>query len=181
MVRLTLSVPVLIALAAIAVGCGGPSRGAAVPADGGGERARDAFARVPLMFVENRAQSDVRVRFQAQGPGQAFFLTRRQIALMLQQDSGKGVALSPRFLGADAPVALTGAQRAPGTVNYLLGDDPARWRTGVPGYFDGDTIVASQFRTSTLPTTRMWWRVRANDGSGAPGAWSAVRRVEVKR
>jgi hypothetical protein len=27
----------------------------------------------------------------------------------------------------------------------------------------------------------MWWRVRANDGSGAPGAWSAVRRFEVKR
>jgi hypothetical protein len=136
MVRLTLSVPVLIALAAIAVGCGGPSRGAAVPADGGGERARDAFARVPLTFVENRGQSDARVRFQAQGPGHAFFLTPRQIALMLQQDSGKGVALSLRFLGADPRVALTGAQRAPGTVNYLRGEDPARWRTGAPGYLD---------------------------------------------
>jgi predicted phage tail protein len=45
----------------------------------------------------------------------------------------------------------------------------------------GDTVVFSQFSTSTLPTTRMWWRVRANDGSGAPGARSAVRRVEVKR
>jgi hypothetical protein len=45
----------------------------------------------------------------------------------------------------------------------------------------GSTVVSSQFGTSSLPTTRMWWRVRANDGSGAPGAWSAVRRVEVKR
>jgi hypothetical protein len=26
----------------------------------------------------------------------------------------------------------------------------------------------------------MWWRVRANDASGNPGAWSAVRRFEVK-
>ena len=42
------------------------------------------------------------------------------------------------------------------------------------------TTSASQFTTSTLPTTRMWWRVRANDSSGAPGAWSSVRRVEVK-
>jgi hypothetical protein len=40
------------------------------------------------------------------------------------------------------------------------------------------TVVVSQFG---LPTTRMWWRVRANDGAGAPGAWSVVRRVEVKR
>jgi hypothetical protein len=42
------------------------------------------------------------------------------------------------------------------------------------------TTVPSQFTTSTLPTTRMWWRVRANDPAGNPGAWSAVRRFEVK-
>ncbi len=42
------------------------------------------------------------------------------------------------------------------------------------------TTTASQFTTSTLPATRLWWRVRANDSSGAPGAWSSVRRVEVK-
>ena len=42
------------------------------------------------------------------------------------------------------------------------------------------TIAASQFTTSTLPTTRMWWRVRANDAAGNAGAWSAIRRFEVK-
>jgi hypothetical protein len=42
------------------------------------------------------------------------------------------------------------------------------------------TTSTSQFTTSTLPTTRMWWRVRANNSSGTPGAWSSVRRVEVK-
>jgi hypothetical protein len=26
----------------------------------------------------------------------------------------------------------------------------------------------------------MWWRVRANNASGTPGAWSSVRRFEVK-
>jgi hypothetical protein len=44
----------------------------------------------------------------------------------------------------------------------------------------GDTIALSQFSTSTLPTRRMWWRVRVNDGSGAPGSWSGPRRFEVK-
>ena len=34
------------------------------------------------------------------------------------------------------------------------------------------TGPSSQFTTNTLPTVRMWWRVRANDASGAPGAWS---------
>jgi hypothetical protein len=42
------------------------------------------------------------------------------------------------------------------------------------------TTTASQFTTSTLPTRRMWWRVRANDASGAPGAWSPAIRFEVK-
>jgi hypothetical protein len=42
------------------------------------------------------------------------------------------------------------------------------------------TVTASQLTTSTLPTTRMWWRVRANSASGAPGNWSSMRRFEVK-
>ena len=33
----------------------------------------------------------------------------------------------------------------------------------------GETTAFSQLTTSSLPTKRMWWRVRANDGSGAPG------------
>ena len=37
-------------------------------------------------------------------------------------------------------------------------------------------VAGSQFVTSSLPTTQMWWRVRANDG----GPWSAVRRLEVR-
>ena len=41
--------------------------------------------------------------------------------------------------------------------------------------------TVSQFTTSTLPTTRMWWRVRANSSSGTPGSWSAARRFEVKQ
>ena len=41
--------------------------------------------------------------------------------------------------------------------------------------------TASQFTTSTLPTTRMWWRVRANSASGTAGNWSSSRRFEVKQ
>jgi hypothetical protein len=41
-------------------------------------------------------------------------------------------------------------------------------------------VTASTFSTSTLPTTRMWWRVRANDSAGNPGAFSAIRRLEIR-
>jgi hypothetical protein len=41
--------------------------------------------------------------------------------------------------------------------------------------------TVSQFTTNTLPTTRMWWRVRANSASGTAGSWSSARRFEVKQ
>ena len=49
-----------------------------------------------------------------------------------------------------------------------------------PQVVNQNTTV-SQFTTSTLPTTRMWFRVRANSSSGTPGNWSAARRFEVKQ
>ncbi|HKB15177.1 MAG TPA: hypothetical protein VKF62_03885, partial [Planctomycetota bacterium] len=42
------------------------------------------------------------------------------------------------------------------------------------------TTTVSQFTTSTLPVLTMWFRVRANNAAGTPGAWSAVRRFRVK-
>jgi hypothetical protein len=41
------------------------------------------------------------------------------------------------------------------------------------------SVTSSQFSTSTLPTLRMWWRVRANNG-GSSGPWSAVLRFEIR-
>ena len=42
------------------------------------------------------------------------------------------------------------------------------------------TVSASTYSTSTLPTTRMWWRVQAVDASGTSGVWSSATRFEVK-
>lgn len=43
------------------------------------------------------------------------------------------------------------------------------------------TVTASQLSTATLPTSTMFWRVRAISSSGASGAWSSVRRFEIKQ
>lgn len=42
------------------------------------------------------------------------------------------------------------------------------------------TVSASQFTTSSLPTSRLWWRVRSNSSTGAFSAYSSSRRFEVK-
>ncbi len=53
--------------------------------------------------------------------------------------------------------------------------------TFVAPFILDQTVTPSQFSTSTLPTETMWFRVRANDSTGKPGAWSLSRRFEVKR
>ena len=82
MVRLTLSVPTILAL----VACGG--RASAPPP------ALTCFGQLPLSFVENQGQTDRRVRFQSSGPGHGFFLTADGIALTLTRPSGDGVNLA---------------------------------------------------------------------------------------
>jgi hypothetical protein len=47
-------------------------------------------------------------------------------------------------------------------------------------YVVNQTVSASQLTLSTLPTQTMWFRVRANAADGTPGAWSSIRRFEVK-
>ena len=42
------------------------------------------------------------------------------------------------------------------------------------------TVTTSQISIAGLPTTTMFWRVRAISSSGSPGPWSGVRRFEIK-
>jgi hypothetical protein len=42
------------------------------------------------------------------------------------------------------------------------------------------TVAVSQVAVAGLPTTTMFWRVRAIASSGAAGPWSTVRRFEIK-
>jgi hypothetical protein len=44
------------------------------------------------------------------------------------------IVLRLQFLGADPAVALASVGALPGRVNYFLGNDPARWHTGIPTY-----------------------------------------------
>ena len=42
------------------------------------------------------------------------------------------------------------------------------------------SVTASQYATSALPASRPYWRARAVDAVGNPGAWSAIRQIRVE-
>src|SRR6266850_5807262 len=137
------SVRSLIGIVAVTVAIGNSSsptsaRRSNTPPDASDSRAGrvlDAYARLPVAFVENRGQIDPRVRYYAQGPRYAFYLTRDEVILSFVNDpAAGGLALSLRFRGSNQAVALEGEERAAGEVNYFHGNDPAGWRTAIPRY-----------------------------------------------
>jgi hypothetical protein len=87
-----------------------------------------AYGRLPLHFEENRGQMDAQVRFVGRAPGGTVYLTDKDIVLALA-----GGTLRLEWLGAQTPQAAAEDVMA-GTVNYLVGADPARWRTDIPTF-----------------------------------------------
>src|SRR5262249_14684163 len=111
-----------------------------------------------LAFIENRGQFDPRVEFYVRTPGQVVWLTRDGIVFDLARrtaetakPSGKR-SLRPRnppppppaerlvfaqdLVGVNPGVAIEAGETRPGVHNYFIGNDPAKWRTGVRRYAD---------------------------------------------
>src|SRR5687767_7505206 len=65
----------------------GPARQAHV------EKARAAYARLPLSFEQNRGQADGRVRFISRGSGYTLFLTPVEAVLALRKSEATKVGL----------------------------------------------------------------------------------------
>lgn len=120
----------------------------------------DAFGKLPISFEPNQGQADRPVQFLARGKGFRLLLTSTEVVLDLRQAKAPegGARLQPmaakvakrfaadqaqdlagsvvrmKLVGGDPDARVTGLQKLRGTVNYLRGNDPAKWRTGIPTY-----------------------------------------------
>lgn len=120
-------------------------------------RARSLFAGLPLIFEPNQGQgnldpADARAKFVSRGSGYSLFLGSDGATLSMlsrqpskrqpsERDSSKQSAslalvdsLEMKLAGANRNATLTGSDRLPGKSNYFLGNDPAKWRQGVPQF-----------------------------------------------
>ncbi len=114
-----------------------------------------AYGKLPLNFEANRGQTDPRVKFLAHGSGYTVFLAGEEATLLLDGQSSEGTtsssakpfaasnSRSPKHLATSVRVALAGANRRaevealdlqPGESNYLIGNDPAKWRRNIPHF-----------------------------------------------
>ncbi|MCI0587211.1 MAG: hypothetical protein L0323_10265 [Planctomycetes bacterium] len=98
------------------------------------------LARVPSAFLPNLGQWEHSARFVAQLGGVAVFLEEGGFALSAAESCdepagapSRGAAVRMRFAGA-RPCEVVGEEPLAGVHAYFLGNDPSRWRTGVPRF-----------------------------------------------
>jgi len=92
-------------------------------------------ARLPLHFIVNQGQKDEWVKFYAQPGGASFWFTSQGITLKLPKGIKEGrrgsvVQITP--LAMRPKVELTALEPLEGKVNYFIGNNPKKWRTGIP-------------------------------------------------
>jgi photosystem II stability/assembly factor-like uncharacterized protein len=119
------------------------------------ERVSEAYGNLPISFEANQGQFDSRVKFVSRGNGCTMFLTANEAVFQLRvgtetnkRDShlietgnlnpaipdSQLAILKMKLVGASAAPVAQGMNELPGKVNYFVGNDSKKWRTGVATY-----------------------------------------------
>src|SRR5207302_2382363 len=110
-----------------------------------------AYGRLPLTFEANRGQTDPQFKFLTRTGHRVVYLTPTEAVLVLTTGQGKrqddvararpspkrpeahqATVVRMRFAGANPAPRMTGLEALPGTANYFIGNDRAKWHTNVP-------------------------------------------------
>jgi hypothetical protein len=142
--------------AARAAGHPRPAPPALTDAHGPKPSVRKSVTQLPSFFEENAGQADAGARFISRGAGHTLLLGVGGVTLALRRGGGKeGSAGAPsvrapgenarvgrapgpsyqlvrmKFVGANPRPAVEGEGALEGRVNYFVGRDASKWRTGV--------------------------------------------------
>jgi len=110
------------------------------------------YAKLPLGFEANTGQAGENVKFLSRGSGYGLYLTGNEAMLTVRktaysaarpglqgklrsiQKSAPSDVVRMRLAGASGKAEPLGEELLPGTANYFIGNDPAKWHTRVPTY-----------------------------------------------
>jgi len=126
--------------------------GAATPGKVAKESLLGAYGKLPLYFIENKGQLDPKVRFYVKTSGQTLYFIDEGIVFDLlrkEKDAGKStegaenghqitgvktgrLVFNLRFENAEQGVSVEGLGRQDAGINYFVGNDKSKWKTGIP-------------------------------------------------
>ncbi len=107
----------------------------------------NALNHAPLSFIENRGQTDSRVKYYTKGNKCTFYFTPNEIKFGFIKPKAKEssdqnsihkkeelmrVTVAQEFIDANREVEIEAHNPSQTTANYFKGNDPAKWRTQIP-------------------------------------------------
>lgn len=96
------------------------------------------YGSLPLHFEQNSGQTAAAVKYLSRGAGYSVFLTSNEAVLALQKPTKnrrpKTDVLRMEFAGANNAPEIAGENLLEGKTNYLIGNDPEKWRTGIANF-----------------------------------------------
>lgn len=136
-----------------------PSR--TVPGDVRSGSVQEVYGRLPLYFIQNEGQLGDSVKYYERGLGHSIFFSDNEILFQfaagasqpfagLQGDSRRPLRATHATEHGELParisevrmypvlvregVSIEGLEPQEGKVNYLIGNEPAKWKTNIPTY-----------------------------------------------
>jgi Beta-propeller repeat len=123
-------------------------------------RIQATYAALPLAFEKNQGQTDAQVEYMARGNGYTLFLTANDAVFSLHSrpaasetskvrrgsllraknaeqrtaDKESSAVVRMQLVGGNSSAKVSASDELPGKSNYFLGNDPSKWRSGVPHY-----------------------------------------------
>jgi len=119
----------------------------------------DSLTRHSQTFIPNAGQVATPSHFYARGAGYGFYFTPEAVNMTFierpakqtkldrhhrlfraddaqpeMEQARQGMALSLRFIGSNPSANIKARKEEPGTVNFFIGNDPAKWRTNLHSY-----------------------------------------------
>lgn len=116
------------------------------------EAIKENYGKLPLVFEENRGQTDERVKFLSRGSGYTLFLTESEAMMTFYKSSEKegqtdtarpGKPMSRRMdfavlkmktVGGNLASKIVGSEEQIGKTNYFIGEDSQKWQRDVPNF-----------------------------------------------
>ncbi|HSY73963.1 MAG TPA: SBBP repeat-containing protein, partial [Dongiaceae bacterium] len=90
-------------------------------------RTATALGDMPLFFEANSSG-----QFSARGSDSQFLISPVQSEIILRKNESETATVQMRLVGANPSAQICGDGEMPGKINYLTGNNPAQWRSGVP-------------------------------------------------
>lgn len=89
------------------------------------------LGHLPLYFEANPGPTSGSHRFITRGCNYQFLLSPAEVQIALGKTGAKPAEVRMNFVGANPEAQISGDTELLGKINYLLGNHPAQWRTGV--------------------------------------------------